>query len=107
MRRLAVRIAVGATICFGVTAAEMSVVHAMGADGIADTRISTLERRGVSAWKHRSGHDGRLLKASYAPGVIARRVNGHLVITQAAYPGRSPFLCTPSGFGQTSTCRPR
>jgi hypothetical protein len=92
-------------VCLAATVSEVSLVQAAGPDGV--TSVATIEDLGGATGAERLGRGHRLLKAAYAPGVVIRRVNNRLMITQVTYLGRSPFLCTPSGFGQKSTCRPR
>jgi hypothetical protein len=50
----------------------------------------------------------RATRAVYAPTArIAQRINGRIVVNQVSFLGSSPYICSPSGFGRTSSCRDR
>ncbi|MCX8279133.1 hypothetical protein OSJ77_02915 [Phyllobacterium sp. 0TCS1.6C] len=49
----------------------------------------------------------RTVKAKKTGKPTAMKKLGRPVATKASYLGRAPWICTPSGFGQTSRCFPR
>ena len=90
-----------------LTSASIAAEQFVGDRPTAPVTHNTIHRSSNPAALYAGASNRSIRNVALKPNKLVYRKNGRLVIQQASYLGSSPYIYTPSGFGQRSTFRIR